>query len=60
MTDNIKVELPCRDCGQVVEHQVNQKHRWAQPEAHVAGGRVCGKAIKLTPEQYDKIVEGLS
>lgn len=37
--------VPCRDCGQLVVHQVTTTG-WATSRPHVAGGRVCVRVIR--------------
>lgn len=47
MIDCIVRDLECKGCGQVKRHIVRVQSRWANPDAHVKGDRVCAQSHRV-------------
>lgn len=50
-------DLPCAGCGAVKRHVVRVHSRWASPDPHVKGDRVCAQVHRVKMPDMIKLLE---
>lgn len=50
-------ELPCAGCGVVKRHVVRVQSRWASPDPHVKGDRVCAQVHRVKMQDMPALLE---